>query len=520
MLRYSALLTALILFLFAAPVVAQDDDPTDYTIGTVVIPSFSSDGTEVTLTFSVYNQGAATTQPSAVEIYDFSSGTLITREDDLVPGLATGETVDVEVSFSLTRYTPASNPMIEIQVGRDEIEAENTPSFEDNRVRTGLAVPPYNPSLQTGGFENVEQPSTGETPADASPPQQSQTDSTDDSPDDSTLTIPFVDVDIDLSDPTTALIVAGIALSAVVMLIIIYLLLRLLFARTPTFGTWQPPYASMPQIDPSTNFGRRQQWQQHAQTNVVPTPCHIGTIMPRKLLMGMDGNYMAGWQILAARLTQYDMYGRVSRSEVLASGRAVKRLNRLAKRTGKFDEKRLRRALKPVARSLVEPFKKRINKRSAMLSIALDVRFRASHGEVRILFELYECLGGQPMLIDRWEPEMTVIGRTMYESYTYTLYGQTGSERFNDFRKRLREDVLNVLVEMFNAPTLQQAAQPQPGYIPPDPTPPSRPQVPLEESNVAKTAPTQAVQEELAGDTEMPTQNIDAIKSDGDEFQF
>jgi hypothetical protein len=92
----------------------------------------------------------------------------------------------------------------------------------------------------------------------------------------------------------------------------------------------------------------------------------------------------------------------------------------------------------------------------------MDVRLQGKHGEVRILFELYECQNGQPSKLDFWEPEMTVMGKIIHENYTYTLYGQSGGETFREYRKRLPDDIMHALVDMLRtpAPTTPRAAAP------------------------------------------------------------
>src|SRR5690606_21027872 len=88
--------------------------------------------------------------------------------------------------------------------------------------------------------------------AEATPPPQVDTDTI--------FTIPVPDVVIDTSDPEDVGLLAGVIASALFMLVIVYMFLRLLFRRYPRFGTWQPPYATMPPVDPDSTFGRRQMW--------------------------------------------------------------------------------------------------------------------------------------------------------------------------------------------------------------------------------------------------------------------
>jgi hypothetical protein len=76
---------------------------------------------------------------------------------------------------------------------------------------------------------------------------------------------------------------------------------------------------------------------------------------------------------------------------------------------------------------------------------------------------------------------MTVLGRTIYESYTYTLLGQTGGESLKELHIRLLRDLEHLLVEMLGwqqAPASTQTdgltdipsidSEPQPGLAPED----------------------------------------------------
>jgi hypothetical protein len=94
------------------------------------------------------------------------------------------------------------------------------------------------------------------------------------------------------------------------------------------------------------------------------------------------------------RISQYDMYGRVARSQTLASNRVVKRVDLvLRKASGKSPDK-LERMLRPAANGLFNDFARRL-KRTPTLPVALDIRLRGLHGEVRIVFELYQCVDNE-----------------------------------------------------------------------------------------------------------------------------
>ena len=63
----------------------------------------------------------------------------------------------------------------------------------------------------------------------------------------------------------------------------------------------------------------------------------------------------------------------------------------------------------------------------------------STHGEVRILFELYGCVQGYWQLVDQWEPEMIVLHGAIHENFTYTVFGQQPNEQRRAFRQRLEK---------------------------------------------------------------------------------
>lgn len=448
----SRLFIVIIIILVAlVPVMAQDDDTPapDYRVQALDY-EISSDASQITINFGVSNIGGDAAARASAELTDLSNGVVIARAVGSIRPLGSGgDTVASSITFPTALFPPESNQALEIAVGVDEIEDADSPTIGNNRVGISVEIPFYEAD-DTAAPTNA----TPDSPAE------------DGEAADTTFVIPLLDVEIDPSDNTQLAIVAGIGLSIIIMLWLLVLIIRLLFRRSPKFGNWQPPYATMPPLDPNSTFGRRQLWQQHAQNNIVPIPCQMGTIYARKVLMGMDGQYLSGWRIMALRMTQYDMYGRVSRTEILANGAMVKTLDRIARRNARLDDRKIARRVRPVAKALARQFRKNISKRSALLPIALDVSLQGRHGEVRILFELYECRRNQPAQIDYWEPEMTVVGKTIHESYTYSIYGQSGGENFREFRNRISDNIERLLVAMLWAPSRAQTTETQP---PPQP---------------------------------------------------
>jgi len=223
----------------------------------------------------------------------------------------------------------------------------------------------------------------------------------------------------------------------------------------------------------------------------------------------MDGSYLSGWEVKALRLTQYDLYGRVSRSQVLASRRMINKLDRLSRRADRLNNKQIARQVRPIAKRLAKQFKKNITKRSAMLAIALDLRLEGSHGEVRIMFELYDCPNGRMNRLDYWEPEMTVLGKTIHESYTYTIFGQYGGETYRQFRKRLPKDVEQMLAEFLQLMTPQQAQPPQPM-----PTPSTQPTIEAPPESLSSTQPAPAYSDGVQTEAPKTEPRLDPVGDD------
>lgn len=429
----------------------QDDNETpDYQVRNATWRE-SPDGDEIVVTFAVYNSGGDATSGALAQLTQLGNASVVLAETVVEPlagngGNATGLTM----RFPISDYEPGEPLALSVLVTLDEEDPLDT---GDNAATVPtITIPAAQPQAQPTTAPPAQEPadSTAGSVTDEDDDLRTQID------DAIGVDVWWLDFEVDATD--TQRIALGVGFLAVLMIIALIIKLFLgLFRRTPPFGNWQPPYATMPPLDPNSTYGRRQGWQQYAQNNIVPIPCQTGVIHPRKLLLGQDGEYLSGWRILSLRMTQYDMYGRVSRSHVMASGGMVRRLSRAADKRAKLNDKQIARRMRPAARRLARQFKKKVNQRSAMLPIAIDVRLRGVHGEVRIMFELYDCMQGQPRRIDYWEPEMTVLGRIIYESYTFTVYGQSGNETYRDFRKRLSGDIERVLLEMFRSPAVTPA---------------------------------------------------------------
>ncbi len=401
----------------------------DYAISNIRLPRFAPDNSEVFIEFDIVNFAGAATVPATILLVNVNSGQELARET--LPPLEPQSSTSITLSFPTNLLAAGVPESLRISVGIDEVEPETSATIANNQARVTVTLPGAGTSVPT------DPESTPEATADSSP----------EASDEGTSILGF---QIDTSDPATlAILAAGIG-AALILLLIIIVILRLLFQRAPEFGAWQPPYANVPWLDPNTTQGRRQSWQQYAQNDFPPftPPVTEGATHVRKLLTGLDGEKLGNWRIMGLRISQYDQYGRVSRSQVIISKRQARRVDGIAKRAQKLNAEQLARKLRPTARAFANQLRKKISTRSGMLPLALDVRFQGIHGEVHIFFELYVTQMGHWRQVDRWEPEMTVTDKIIRESFTYTLFGQRPGESMKDFSLRLQDDLVNILVEM------------------------------------------------------------------------
>lgn len=247
--------------------------------------------------------------------------------------------------------------------------------------------------------------------------------------------------------------------TAIIVLWLFTVIFRLLFRRSPSLGTWQPPYAMAPYFDQNSTEGRRQSWQQYAQNNLLlaaPTENNLHAV---KMLVGADGGNLTHWKLTGLRLSQYDSYGRIARSQMVARKKWIKRLNALMKKHHSENPTRVNRRVQALARGLIRDFRKKLSRKNAFLPIVLDVRFVGQHGEVRIFFELYQCNQNAWYLLDQWEPTMLVLAQKLQENFTFTMHGKNNAETQREFYQRLQEDLAWLLLEMLRAEqTIPQAA--------------------------------------------------------------
>jgi hypothetical protein len=380
-------------------------------------------GDQIAVEFTVINGGDSVTSEQPAHLFD-SNGTVVASQT--VRPLGKNQNVQIILTVPLSQFAPGTSQTIYAGVGLDQLPPQNGRTL-GNIGTIEVVIPP--------------------TAAQATPE----------------VVAPVIaGLPINLHDSTNLALVIGIIVVVIVLLWVFTVIGRLLFSRPAALPVWQPPYVMTPLIDPNSTNGRRQLWQRHAESDVLPPPRIPGDFKVRKLLLGSNGVKLAGWRVTGMRIGQYDPYGPVKRSQTVLPKKIVKALDRAVRKSASLDSARAIKAARPIAKMLTKTMLKKTTRQSATLPVALDIRLMGMHGEVRILFELYGSNGASWQEIDHWEPEMGVVNGSIYENFTYTLLGQYPAETRKQYRQRLQNDLTNVLAAMVQAP-------------PPPPPPPSSP---------------------------------------------
>ncbi len=420
----------LLIFLFSIVAAAQTI-PRDYTISLPRV-TFAADGATAIVSFTISNQGGDAIEASQIVISENQSGRI--QVSETLPIL----TADQEQSFRIELRLadlPEDDLFFKIEAGIDEYELAGSPIARNN---TQLF------RINKAGARSAGGAAPTSSPAEAA----------------YDLFIPLLNLGINfLADgvqinesrysKAELLRFLGLALVALFCLWLMSLILRLIFRRPPKFETWQPPYAVSTWYDPNSALGRRQSWQFHAQSSTISAPNAPDQVTVIKRLLGRDGVILGGWRIKAIRTVQYDIYGRINRTEVVMPQSINKQLNRIIRSAPTLDNPALRKAINPVTRRLCKYALAAIEKQNRMLPLAMDMRLEGVLGEVRILFELYQCRNNAWLLIDQWEPEMGQIGARVPEHFTFTLNGQLPGENYREYKTRLRDDLAQLLAGMF-----------------------------------------------------------------------
>ncbi len=409
----------------------------DYAITSTNV-RFTEDQTGFVIEVVVTNQGrAATRETQAV----FTIPAVDQEFSETIPPLDADESITLSTSpLPFSAYPPSDLLTVEIAVGIDDFELSNTAIAENNVATLEVPIPARTSPTTPQGSE--DEPGGGVALGDFFRIEGDE----------------VVIGDQVFSQEEAVLILLGVA-TVIIVLWLLTVIVRLLFRRSPRMSVWQPPYAMAPYFDQNSTEGRRQSWQQFAQNNLLLAAPAENNLHAIKMLVGADGGNLVNWKVTGLRLSQYDSYGRIARSQMVARKKWIKRLNNLIKRYASERPEKVERRIQQLARSLIRDFRKNLSRKNAFLPIALDVRFTGQHGEVRIFFELYQCRQNAWYLLDQWEPTMMVLTPRLQENFTFTMHGKNSAETQREYHSRLIDDLAWLLLEMLRAEqTVPQAS--------------------------------------------------------------
>lgn len=411
------------IFLCALMAFAQVE-PRDYVISLPRV-SFSADGRSAMVSFVVSNRGGDALEASQIVITETPAGRMQISED--LPSLKAGGEQDFAIAIRLADL-PAADVFFEIEAGIDKYELAGSPIARNNK--------------QTFRINQAELANAPAAEGEAAPSYD--------------LFLPLVNLGLDFAPGGFAingaftsfgdlLRLAGLLFVALFGLWLLSLALRLILRGAPKFDAWQPPYAVNAWHDPNSALGRRQSWQFHAQNCLLDAPRAPDQVAVIKRLTNEAGIGLGGWKFKALRTAQYDVYGRINRTEVVMPHSISRQLTRIVKRAPGLDEDQLAKAITPVARRIARQALGAIEKQNRQLPLALDMRLEGDPSEALVVFELYQYHGDAWRMIDQWEPEMGMLGARIPEHYSFSLNGQLPGEVYREYRRRLRDDLARLL---------------------------------------------------------------------------
>lgn len=408
--------------------------PRDYSIAPPRV-TYSPDGAVAVVSFIVSNQGGDAAEPSQIVISEYQSGREHTIEP--LPPLGANQARDFTIQLSLVDLNADGIISFKIEAGIDEFELANSPIARDNSQL-------FHIDRAAAGTIGDNKASEAGRPARATyqvfiPIVN--------------LGVNFLDDGIQLNDSRYSggdiLRLLGLVAVALFCLWLLSLILRLIFRRPPQFDVWQPPYALNNWHDPNSVPGRRQSWQFHAQNSAIAKPSAPNQLAVVKRLLDKRGLILGSWKIKAMRTVQYDVYGRINRTEVLMPRKTINQLNRVLRRAPSYTNHELLKAIAPIAKRMSKFALGPVEKQNLMLPLALEIRFEGITDEVRIQFELYQFREGAWHLIDQWEPEFGQVGEHVPEHFSFALNGQLSGESKGEFKTRLRDDMSQLLAGLF-----------------------------------------------------------------------
>lgn len=429
--RFAPLICLCLVLQFAA----AQSAPRDYAISPPRV-NYTAEGSVAVVSFTVSNQGGDASEASQIVISEYQSGRVESIEP--LPAIAADQSRDFSIQLPLADLATNGIVSFKIEAGIDAFELANSPIARDNSQL----------------FHIDRAAARDAAGRDSASEAASETDAVFD------LSIPvfnvginFLEDGIQVNDSHYSggdiLGAIGILALALFCLWLLSLILRLLFRRPPRFDVWQPPYAANNWQDPNSETGRRQSWQFHAQNSALAAPNAPDQVTVVKRLLDKRGVILGSWRVKAMRTVQYDIYGRINRTEVLMPRNIISRLNRVIARAPGYANHELHEALSPIAKSLSRQALGPVEKQNLMLPVALDIRFEGVADDIRILFELYQYGEGAWHLIDQWSPEFGSVGERVPEHFTFTINGQLSGESKKAYQRRLREDVSQLLAGLF-----------------------------------------------------------------------
>jgi len=408
--------------------------PRDYSIAPPRV-TYSQDGAVAVVSFTISNQGGDASEPSQIVISEYQSGRVQTTEP--LPPLGANQAHNFAIQLPLADLNADGIISFKIEAGIDAFELADSPIARDNSQlfhidRSAAGASGDNNSIEAerppGASFQVFIPIVN-------------------------LGVNFLDDGIQLNDNRYSggdiLRLLGLLAVALFCLWLLSLILRLIFRRPPRFDVWQPPYAVNNWHDPNSAPGRRQSWQFHAQNSAIAKPSSPDLIAVVKRLLDKRGLILGSWKVKAMRTVQYDIYGRINRTEVLMPRKMINQLNRVIRRAPNYANHELQKAISPIAKRLSKYALAPVEKQNLMLPLALDIRFEGITEEVRIQFELYQFREGAWHLIDQWEPEFGQVGEHVPEHFTFSLNGQLSGESKGEYMTRLRDDFTQLLAGLF-----------------------------------------------------------------------
>ena len=255
----SLIVFVLALLLLAVPATAQDR--VDYAIDHIRDPILNSDGSLVEVVFDVVNEGAVDASTTAtVLVTNQQNGEQVARQTLEPLAAGAGVTVTLTIPVDELPQEGTQNLLLTVGIADGEVEPQSSGIDISNNIGHVMLRP-------LDQMQGQVQSTPEAQPTEAVP---GETETPVPTPDTGLTILGFT---FNTRDPLHVAALVAIALALLIMALLLIVIVRLLFRRRPVFQIEAPPYANMPMLATSTNAGRRQGWQFHAQ-NDLPPPHH------------------------------------------------------------------------------------------------------------------------------------------------------------------------------------------------------------------------------------------------------